>query len=318
MNGSTQSFQIFRTHKSPYQSETDILLEKNKWESLSNCRFVNGYDDFPDILLTNTHFDPTLVPKKVFEKVKLIIHPNSGYDNFSAEFVKNCKIPIIIGNTIRAKAVSEYILSALHHRFSSLPLNHHWDKNRSWDRLLLSSKKILLIGYGHVGKILEPTLKLLSKDVSIFDPFCGYSELNYSNADIVILACSLNSKNHEFINQHFLEKLPKDVTIINAARGDLIDESALIEFMSHNPSACAYLDVFSQEPFNETRFSNNSNIYKTSHIAGVFKDLPLEITNFSLKVFSDFCQYQKEGFKFLELYSDLLLQNRLLSEDFLF
>src|SRR5690606_32424520 len=104
----------------------------------------------PVALITNTHTNPDSISQTILEKTTLLIHPNSGHDNFQESFIENAAFPIVFGNPIRAHAVAEYILSALFQHFTKLPIHHHWDNDRLWNRKLVRDQKILLLGFGTI------------------------------------------------------------------------------------------------------------------------------------------------------------------------
>lgn len=264
------------------------------------------------MLITNTHTNFDLLSGEQIEQLKLVIHPNSGYDNFPLDFVKGLKAPIVIGSTIRAEAVAQYILSALFSHYSAIPDHKKWNVERKWPRKLLSDLKITIIGYGHIGKILHATLSPMVKELIVYDPFENLTQLNHKNSDVVILACGLNSKSKNIIEKNFLNAIKESALIINAARGELIKTNDLVNFLKANDEAYAVLDVFEKEPNNFSDFVDLTNIKLTSHIAGVYKNIDLHTINFETTVVSDFLELT--GFDFNNKYQKMILQNKLRPE----
>lgn len=302
---------IKRISTSPYFSPTFNQLE---------IESLNPYVDMlpsesgvvTDMLITNTHTNFDLLSGEQVEQLKLVIHPNSGYDNFPLDFVKGLKAPIVIGSTIRAEAVAQYILSALFSHYSTIPDHKKWDVERKWPRKLLSDLKITIIGYGHIGKILHATLSPMVKELIVYDPFENLTQLNHKNSDVVILACGLNSKSKNIIEKNFLNAIKESALIINAARGELIKTNDLVNFLKANDEAYAVLDVFEKEPNNFSDFVDLTNIKLTSHIAGVYKNIDLHTINFETTVVSDFLELT--GFDFNNKYQKMILQNKLRPE----
>jgi D-3-phosphoglycerate dehydrogenase / 2-oxoglutarate reductase len=293
---------ITRLSISPYQN-TDFL-EKEK-AALSDFE-KNGL--LGEILITNTLTNISAIDP---DQIKLIIHPNSGYDNFPVDFVQKANFPIVIGNEIRAQAVCEYILFCLFKRFGEFPNQNIWDRKLR-NRFLLKEKNILIIGQGHIGKLLRTTLQGLVKKIFAVDPFVeeaakSLDEVPLKNCDVVILCASLNPTSYHLVNQDFLEKLPTNFTLINPARGDLINQEDLLKYLKLNPSSFAFLDVFKEEP-NEMDFSANTNLFTTSHIAGVFENLDDNIIDFERRVLHDFIHRPLE---FSQIYKNSILKNRI-------
>ena len=311
MNVLQPKLTIKRTSTSPYFSPSFKDLEI---ESLGPYVDILPSESriATDILITNTHTNFDLLSDEQIKNLKLVIHPNSGYDNFSLDFVKGLKAPIIIGSTIRAQAVSQYILSALLGHYS--PISHHnqWDDQRKWPRKLISDLKITIIGHGHIGKILHNTLSSMVKDLTVYDPFQNLTQLNHQNSDVVILACGLNSKSRHIINKNFLNAIKESSLIINAARGELIKTNDLINFLKANDEAYAVLDVFEKEPNDFFDFKGLTNIKLTSHIAGVYENIDLHTINFETIVIKDFLELTRFDFK--NKYQNMILQNKLRPE----
>lgn len=302
---------IKRTSTSPY-----FKAEFNELEKASLAPFAELIPpDSPlhaDVLITNTHAVFKDMNQEELKKLKLLIHPNSGYDNFPSDFVRGLKAPIIIGSPIRSQAVAQYILSSLFHHYSNIPFHQSWNKERKWPRLLVSDLKVTLIGFGHIGKILHAALKDMVKELVVFDPYENYPKLDVAQSDVLILACGANSTSQHIIDEKILSHIKENALIINAARGELIKTSALVSFLKTHPEAFAVLDVFEQEPNDFTLFSGLKNINHTSHIAGVHKNIDQRTIDFEVFIMKHFVELSETLFK--EKFANIILQNRLRSD----
>ncbi|MBG08650.1 MAG: hypothetical protein CME68_07815 [Halobacteriovoraceae bacterium] len=312
---------VYRLGVSPYQNQKFKEWEKESLEKIEGIRYLNTLEEGDaQILLTNTHFKPKkdLTQNNIkTENVQLIIHPNSGYDNFPKDFVTESGIPIVLGNPIRAHAVSNYILASIFERETSIPNESYWNKSRVWDRNLLCQKTVAVIGLGHIGSIIKKSLEPLAAEVMVFDPFKGFPSLKegpIEKADIVILSCSLNEKNLAFINEKIFKKMKEDVLFINPSRGKLVNEGHLIHFLEKHPKAFAFLDVFEKEPVSYEKFSHLKNIKLSSHIAGVFKELDQYIIRFEEDILRSYMKAHREketDALWKGTFKDLLLHNKI-------
>ena len=302
---------IKRINTSPYFAPGFNDLEADSLEAYVDV-LPSGSTEPTDILITNTHVNFDLLTDEQIKKLKLIVHANSGYDNIPVDFVKGSKAPIVVGSTIRAQAVAQYIVSALMSRYSHIPHHKEWDYDRKWNRTLVSDLKIALIGFGHIGKILNTMLAPIVKELVIYDPFENLTTINHRGSDVVILACGLNSKSRQMIDKTFLNGLKENATIINAARGELIKTQDLVNFLTANDDAFAVLDVFEKEPNNFSAFKDLKNVITTSHIAGVFKDIDQHTIDFEASVVRDFLSLT--DFDFKNKYQKMILQNKLRPE----
>lgn len=322
------TLQIYRANYSPYQNHQFFRKEEEVLGKLPGVKYVKNISEFdphlPFVLISNTQTRPTELASSILEKTVLMVHPNSGFDNFEIEFIQNAKFPIVLGNPIRSHAVAEYILSCLFHHFTPITNHHHWDSERKWNRKLLRDQKVLIIGHGTIGQILYKSLTPLCKNLEVYDPYFEvdidhphlHKELTdkiISDTSVLILATSLNHKNRHMINDQFLKKLASSVVIVNAARGEIIDEDALEKFMEKNIQTVSFLDVFENEPFKPGHLSSLKRVNKTSHIAGVFEKLNNDIIQFEYHIIKEFLKYYEQGriTDFEQDYSVYLLKNRI-------
>lgn len=231
------------------------------------------------ILLTNTH---TRLKNWLHlrSRTAAILHPNSGYDNLLTDLWSEKSI--VLGNPIRAKAVSEWTLAALLQQQSFLRHHSAWPADRTWSRQLISERKTLLIGRGHVGKILHTELVSMGIPVTVHDPWLDMRVDLMQHWDTVILACSLNQENRGMISREFLSQQNDQFLLINPARGELVDEPALRDFLKQHPGARAYLDVHAQEPFTP-HYWPATQVVATPHVAGVWGGLIQEMIHFEVQ-----------------------------------
>ena len=310
--GIQSKFTVKRLSSSPYFSPYFARLEKETIEKNPLIKMFDAEDsvsNISDILITNTHTIPENLSADQLKSCQLMIHPNSGYDNFSYDFVQKANFPIVIGNPIRAHAVSNFILSGLFSHYCENPIHQVWNKERKWSRKLINELTILIIGHGHIGKTLAQSLAPLVGELKIYDPYLDKNKLELKNTDVVILACSLNQKNQGIVNSAFLSQLNPDFLLINAARGALVKTQDLIEILKKQNKAFAILDVFDKEPYDFSLFSEVKNVKLSSHIAGVFSKISEVTAQFEAAVINDFLAMDEVSFQ--EKYQTMMLKNRL-------
>jgi len=293
--------------------------EKQRLESIPGLSYGSRIStDWQNILLSNTHTRFDQFSDAELEHISLIIHANSGYDNIPVELARMPDIEIIVGNPIRAGAVATYVLSQLFAHYNPSPHVEHWQAGRQWDRRPMDSLKVLLMGFGHIGKIVHESLSPVVQEIVVHDPFLNIEvedlHQQLSEIDVVIPLMSLNPTSTGFVSSAFLRALKQDFVLINGARGDLIDQKSLIAVLQENPAAQAYLDVFQKEPFECSEFEGLRNVRLSSHVAGVYTGIDKNILDFEEQIIKDFVALAPLGFS--EKYSDLMLRNRIY-KDFL-
>jgi D-3-phosphoglycerate dehydrogenase len=133
-----------------------------------------------------------------------------------------------------------------------------------WEKLpgrSLSECTLGVIGVGNIGKVVLKRanafkMELLGNDIVQIEPefIAGVgvemTSLNdlLSRADFISLNCDLNPTSRKLINQSTLAQIKSTAILINTARGQVVDESALVEALQAGTIGGAALDVFEVEP----------------------------------------------------------------------
>ncbi|GAB4015463.1 MAG: hypothetical protein Fur0010_14510 [Bdellovibrio sp.] len=311
----TRAYTVTRTDVSPYQAENFVHLEKKLVEDLGFHYDLNAQS--PQIMLTNTLTDMGTIHERFdISQVQLIIHPNSGYDNYPLSFVEKANFPIVLGNPIRAQAVVEYTLGCLMNHFANIEHRPTWDKKREFNRTLIKGKNVLVVGKGLIGSQLGLILESIGAVVEYFDPFVikspSLKEL-ITHTEVLILTASLNRTSYHLINREIFSILKPNILLINPARGSLMDQKELAKFLTQNVQAFAYLDVFENEPRRDQELESLTNVCLTSHIAGVHLGLDQSILNFEKEILLNFKMLNRPSFE--QKYASLLLNRRIINQE---
>lgn len=144
-----------------------------------------------------------------------------------------------------------------------------------------------VIGLGNIGKSLVPLLRPLfgnllglsrsEKIVNGLDKFYTMDKRNefYSQCDYLVLCLPLTNETQDlFKGDEFYSNLKSDSVLINLSRGELFDESEIINFLSTHMHARYLTDVTYPEPYPEDGLMNDlDNIFITPHIGGRREDI---------------------------------------------
>ena len=135
-----------------------------------------------------------------------------------------------------------------------------WDPMRSGPVHRLRDQTLGIIGFGRIGQATAAKGKGLGLKVIVFDPFLNDDaverlgvravdlETLAREADYISLHTPLLDSTHHIINAHFLSLVKPTAYLINAARGPLVDETALLHAVRNGQLAGAALDVLAAEP----------------------------------------------------------------------
>lgn len=193
--------------------------------------------------------------------LKAILRFGVGTDNFDLEAMK--EMGIQVGVIANHNAVAEFALTLILATMKNLPLYDSAVRRGGWDRYPmreLSNKTVGLVGFGRIGRRLAELLQGFHVELLAYDPYMNLQEAErlgvksvgidelLGQADVVSLHLPLTEKTRHIINKAAIEKMKDGAYLINTARGQLVDESALMEALSSGKLSGAGLDVYETEP----------------------------------------------------------------------
>ncbi|MGD8457641.1 MAG: phosphoglycerate dehydrogenase [Anaerolineales bacterium] len=196
-------------------------------------------------------------------KLRVISRYGVGVDNVDLEAAKDNNVVVTNTPGANTASVAELTVGLILVLVRSIYDAVISTKVGEWPRcrgVSLEGKTIGLIGFGKIGQ--EVARKLAGFDCQIlafdiapdFDTARQYhvelvefDEL-LKKSDILSLHCSLVSETGNLLNQKSFNKMKDGVYLINTARGELIDEDALLEALNRGKIHGAAVDVFSQQP----------------------------------------------------------------------
>ena len=145
----------------------------------------------------------------------------------------------------------------------------------------LAGQTAVIVGWGPIGQHVAASLRLLGLRLVVIrssaEPAAAdvetlpFEEIGrvLPRADWLLLACPLTQRTRGLIDARALALLPADAYLVNVARGELVDEPALVEALARGRLAGAFLDVFAHEPLPpESPLWQLDNVIATPHSAG--------------------------------------------------
>jgi D-3-phosphoglycerate dehydrogenase len=218
------------------------------------------------------------------DRLKVIGRAGVGVDN--VDLAAASKRGIVVAN-----APQSTVISAAEHTFALLlaltrriPQAHGVLTAGRWERsgfagLELADKTLGLVGFGRIGQQVARRARGFEMRVRAYDPFVTperFRELGVeraesvedlvAGADFVSLHCTLTPETRGLIGREQLARMPDGVRIVNVARGELVDEEALVEALRSGKVAGAALDVFAEEPYSGPLLGLD-NVVVTPHLA---------------------------------------------------
>lgn len=152
-----------------------------------------------------------------------------------------------------------------------------WDR-KSFAGVELYGKRLGVIGFGRVGREVAARCRAFGMEVQAFDPFVSPAlaeaahvtlrslEELLQTSDYLSLHTTLTPETRHLIGKDALARVKPGVRIVNAARGELIDDEALLQALEGGRVAGAGLDVHAQEPPKDWRLAKHPKVLALPHL----------------------------------------------------
>jgi D-3-phosphoglycerate dehydrogenase len=218
-------------------------------------------------------------------KLRVIGRAGVGVDNIDAEAATRRGIVVMNTPGANAVAVAELticLMLALARKLPAANSTMHagkWEK-KSLQGAELRGKTLGILGLGRIGLEVARRARGFGMEIIGCDPFVSPAvarenavkivtmEELLAASDYLTLHAGLTPQMVGIVNAKALAAMKKGVRIINCARGELIDDAALVEALKSGQVAGAALDVFAQEPLKDSPYAALENVILTPHIAG--------------------------------------------------
>jgi len=216
-------------------------------------------------------------------KLRVIGRPGVGVDNVDLEAATRRGVVVMNSPGGNLVSTTELALALLFSVARPIPAADASMKAGKWDRKSfagaeLHGKRLGVVGLGRIGREVAARCRALGMDVQAFDPFVApavaesvqvkllsFDELLQSSDFITIHSVLTKETKHLFGKEAFA-KIKPGVRIVNAARGELIDDDALFAALESGRVAGAAIDVHAQEPPLDWRVAKHPRVVATPHI----------------------------------------------------
>jgi D-3-phosphoglycerate dehydrogenase len=244
------------------------------------AEIIGGYEAI--VVRSATKLTADLIERA--ERLKVIGRAGVGVDNVDVEAAT--RRGIIVANAPESTVVSasEHTIGLLVALARNIPQAHAALKQGRWERsayggVELAGKTLGVLGFGRIGQQVARRALGLGMRVIAYDPYVAaerFRELGaervdgpedvYAGADFITLHQPLTADTRGSLGAAAFAAMRPGVRIVNAARGPLIDEAALLEALRSGQVAGAALDVFAEEPYSGPLLELD-NVVVTPHLA---------------------------------------------------
>lgn len=223
---------------------------------------------------------------KVGKRLRLIARAGVGVENVDLQAAGARGIVVINTPAANSIAVAELVMAMMLALARKIAAADRAVKSGGWNRSAyagheLFGKTLGLIGFGRIGRAVAHRAAAFGMDVITFDPFISPAAAEAAevrlvklpvllrDADVVSLHLPLSDATRGLIGAAQLRRMKPSALLINAARGGIVDETALARALRAGRIAGCGLDVYASEPPADRWFAGMDNVIATPHLGAL-------------------------------------------------
>jgi len=223
------------------------------------------------------------------ENLEVIGRTGVGVDNIDLEAASKRGIPVVVTPGANIRSVAEHTLALLLSLAKDLKINDmemhkgNYSVRNQCRAFEIFGKTLGIIGFGNSGREIAKICSNIGVKILIYDPFIFTNTIKNNEfqftkkldflleqSDMISIHAPLTKDTFGMIGYEEFKLMKPNVVIVNCARGNIIDENALIEALENNNVGGVGLDVFSSEPLRvDSPILKYDKVITTPHIAGL-------------------------------------------------
>lgn len=278
------------------QEGVDLLtpqLEVDVKHGLKPAELLEVIGDYEG-LMVRSETKVTAEVVKAAKSLKVIARAGIGVDNIDLAAATGAGIAVVnapLGNTV---AAAEHTMALMLAMARNIPQAYQSLKQGEWRRsafmgIEVRNKVLGVVGLGRVGSEVAKRAQSFGMRLVAFDPFVapdyarrlGADLLSLDDllaqADFITLHTPLTANTSKLIGQRELALMKPGARLINVARGELIDEEALLEALESDRLAGVALDVFVSEPPSDFSLIEHPKVLATPHLGASTQEAQREV-----------------------------------------
>jgi D-3-phosphoglycerate dehydrogenase len=229
------------------------------------------------IVRSRTKVDARLLGKA--PKLELIARAGVGVDNVDMAAAGARHIRVVNAPSAATTSVAELTIALALLLVRGFLPSAAATKAGRWERGThggeLAGRTVGMVGYGRIAREVARRLTPFDVHLVAYDPYVTASgdtttmvdlPTLFARADVISLHAASTRENHHLLNAGAFASMKTGVYLINVARGNLVDEAALLDVLRSGKVAGAALDVFESEPPTNRALLELPNVIATPHI----------------------------------------------------
>lgn len=244
---------------------------------------------------------------KLPDAVKIISNFAVGFGNIDLKAAKKRNIEVTNTPDVLTDATAEIamllILGAA--RRASEGIEHAKKSNWKWSADFLIGKQLTgarlgILGMGRIGRAVAKLARAFGMTIHYHNRSKLSTELEqgaiyhdsikslFSVSDVLSINCPANKETENIINAKTLEYFPKGAIITNSARGDMIDDEAMINALNRRKIYALGLDVYKGEPNLNPGYLNIKDVFILPHLGSATKETRTAMANLAIDNLNEF------------------------------
>ena len=304
------------------------LLKSNKNFSyeiitdLSRENLLAKLPEFDGVTLRRGKLDEEIL--KNCKKLKVIARHGVGYDNVDTLYIKKNDISLLVTHNSTSTSPAEHAMFMIiniykgREMFDSMVRKGNFHKAihlKIDDNFELFNKKVLIAGFGRIGKKLIKKFLGFETNVSVYDPYVdkdvieslgGKKITNFEEGlketDILSLSLPLNKETKNFISLKEMSIMKKSAVLINISRGGIVNEKDLNKALDDKLISFAGIDVFEKEPPDlDNPLLKNERVLLSPHAATFTRECLESMSMETIQNIIDFFENKIDPIKIVKL-----------------
>ncbi|TVQ35241.1 MAG: hydroxyacid dehydrogenase [Spirochaetaceae bacterium] len=276
-------------------------------ESGDEAALIDACRDAEAIVLrTNSCVSRTVIEQS--PQLKIVSRTGAGVDNVDVEAATENGILVCNVTGVNSVSVAEHAVTLMltllkrTRAMDNAVRTGNWSARRGTKTREISGKTVGIVGMGNVGrKVAEICHNGFGMQVLAYDPYArqaivsrGYTECDsledlFSASDIVTLHCPNIPETRNLANRELLSMMKPSAVLVNTARGEIVDEQALVEMLRDGRVAGAGLDVFADEPPDAGHpLLQMDNVILSPHAAALTEEVSAKVADAAVEAVLDF------------------------------
>ena len=260
----------------------DVAFEPELWQNAN--RLVDALDGARALIVRNqTKVTASLI--EAAPRLEIIARAGAGLDNVDTDAAATAGVVVSYTPHDNSISVAELVLGLMLSLVRRIPAAWQDTRNGGWDRLRftggeLSGRTLGIIGLGRIGRLVAQRARAFGMSIIAHDDFIDPTanfvresgtrlvslDALLAEADFVTTHVPLTDQTRDMFTFERFASMKPTAFFLNTSRGEVVDETGLIQALTENRIAGAALDVRNSEPPASGPLSRMDNVILTPHI----------------------------------------------------